>query len=266
MHFGRCGQWLLAGDDFQNVIGLDRPTLRQKTAQGVIDEFQSFVLGRVQQLEVLLDGRLLRRVPEQLIVGDAEMGRGVHVIDVLVVDERAWLADQRVDHVAEVDVLLAVAELSRHPLMAFVAIPQFQMVLVNADLDLQAHILAADGIGISLHADDAVGLHRHEDRSAGAPPLRRQRAESRDFLTKVFLARGVAAVDELTYEGQVVFRTGEVAAATKSQRLVQGILQVTMRRLHVSVLMRLADVDAMALDAIMREQVAVRRGELFVVG
>ena len=250
MYRRRSGQLLLAGDDFQDVVGLDRLALRQEPSQCVIDEFKSFVLGRMQQLEILLDGGLFRRALKQLIIGHAEAGRRVHVIDVLIVDERTRFADQRVDHVAKVNVFLAVAELPRHPLMTFVAIPQFQMVLVNAYLDLQADVLAADGIGISLDADDAVGLHRHKDRSAGTAPLGRQRAQRRDFLTKAFLSRDVAAVDERMYEGHVVRGTGEVTASTKSQRLVQGVFQVTMRRLHVSVFMRLADVDAMALDAI----------------
>jgi len=253
MHRSRSGQLLLAGDNFQNVVGLDRLALRQEPPQCVIDEIKPLMLGRVQQLEILLDGGLFRRVLEQLIIGHAEAGRGVHVIDVLVVDKRTRLADQRVDHVAKVNVFLALAELSRHPLLAFILIPKFQMVLVNAYLDLQADILAADGIGISLHTDDAVGLHRHQDRSAGTAPLGRQRAEGREFFPKGFFSRGVATADELTHEGHVVIRTEEVTASTQAQGLVQGILQVTMRRLHVSVFMRLADVDAMALDAIVRQ-------------
>ena len=195
MHRHRSGQLVFAGDDFQNIVGLDRLALGQKPAQCVIDEIKSFMLGRVQQLEILLHCGSFRRVLEQLIVGHAESRRRIHVIHILVVDERAWLADQRVDHVAKVDVFLVMAELPRHALDAFVAVPQFQMVLVNAYFELQADILAADGIGISLHADDAVGLHRHQDRSAGATPLRRQRAQRRDFFTKAFFSLVVAAAD-----------------------------------------------------------------------
>jgi len=65
--------------------------------------------------------------------------------------------------VAKVDVFLPTAKLSRHSLEAFVAIPQLKVVLMNAYFDLQADVLAADRIGVSFHADDAVGLHRHKD-------------------------------------------------------------------------------------------------------
>jgi hypothetical protein len=39
-----------------------------------------------------------------------------------------------------------------------------------------------------------------------------------------------------------------------------------MRRLHVSVLMRLTDIDAMATDAVVFEELSVLDRELFVAG
>jgi hypothetical protein len=47
MHRRRSGQLVFAGDDFQNIVGLDRLALRQEPSQCVIDEFKSFVLGRM---------------------------------------------------------------------------------------------------------------------------------------------------------------------------------------------------------------------------
>jgi hypothetical protein len=94
MHRGRSGKLVLAGHDFQNVVDLDRLALGQKPAQCIIDEIQPFVLGGIQQLEILFDRRRLRRVLEQLIIGHAESRRGIHVIRILIVDERARLADQ----------------------------------------------------------------------------------------------------------------------------------------------------------------------------
>ena len=126
---------MLAGNGLQNVVGLDRLALSQEPSQCVIDEIKPFVLGGVQQLEILLDRGSFRRGLEQLVIGHAESRGGVHVVHVFVVDKRPWLADQRVDHVAKVDVFLAAAELSWQPLDTFVPIPQFKMVLVNAYFD-----------------------------------------------------------------------------------------------------------------------------------
>ena len=163
IHRRRRGKLVLAGNDFQNVVGPDRLALSQEPPECVVDEIKPFVLGGVQQLEILLDRRSFRRGLEQLIIGHAESCRGVHVVHILVVDKRTRLADQGVDHVAKVDVFLAEAELSRHPFEAFVLVPKLQMVLVNAYFELQADVLAADRVGVSLHADDAVGLHRHKE-------------------------------------------------------------------------------------------------------
>ena len=73
---------MLADNDFQNVVGLDRLALSQEPPQCVIDEIKPFVLGGVQQLEILLDRRSFRRGLEQLIIGHAESRRGVHVVHI----------------------------------------------------------------------------------------------------------------------------------------------------------------------------------------
>jgi hypothetical protein len=111
------------GHGLQHVGGGNRLAGGQKPPQGIVDQFQPFMLGGVQQLEILLDRGSFRRVLEQSVVGQAEARRGVHVVHVLVVDEGARLADQGVDHVAEVDGFLAAAKLPRHPLDARAPIP-----------------------------------------------------------------------------------------------------------------------------------------------
>jgi hypothetical protein len=133
-HCGRGGKLLFADNDFQNVGGVDRFPGGQEPPQCFVDEVKAFMLGGVQQLEILFDRGSFRRVLEQLIVGHSEPRRGVHVIRVFIVDEGTRLADQRVDHVAKVDRFLAVAELSRQLLDAFVPVPELQMILVNTNL------------------------------------------------------------------------------------------------------------------------------------
>jgi hypothetical protein len=186
------------------------------------------------------------------------------VIGVPVVDEGARLAHQRVDHVAKVDVLFADARLPRQLFEPFVAVPEFKMVLVNAHFQFQADVLATDGVGVALHANHAVRRHRHGNRSAGTATLRWQRAEPVDVFGEALFSRGVTALDQLTHERQIFIDADEVSAATKSQCLVDCILEVTMRRLHVAVLVRLADVDAMATHSVVFQQVVILRGELLV--
>jgi hypothetical protein len=131
------------------------------------------VLGGVQEFQVLLDGRCFGRVAQELVVSHAKSRGGVHVVHVLIVDKRAWLPHQRVDHMTKVDRFFAAAELPRHTLDALILIPQFKMVLVNTHLHLQADVLAVYRIDILLHANDTVGLDRHRHGSASTASLGR---------------------------------------------------------------------------------------------
>jgi hypothetical protein len=119
------------------------------------------MFGRMQGFEILLDGGRFRRVTQQLVIGHAESCGRIHVIHVLVVAERTRFPYERVDHVAKVDRFLPTAELPGHSLEAAIPVPQFKVVLVNTYFQVQADVLAAYRIGISLYANDTVGLHRH---------------------------------------------------------------------------------------------------------
>jgi hypothetical protein len=94
--------------------------------------------------------------------------------------------------------------------------------------------------------------------------LRGQWAEPVEVFGEALFSRGVTALDQLTHECQILIDADEVTATAKSQCLVDGILEVTMRRLDVTVLMRLADVDAMATYSVVGQQVVILRGELLV--
>lgn len=94
MHRRRRGKLVLGGNGFQHLVDLDRLALSQKPPQCVVDQIKPFVLGGVQQLEILLHRGSFRHVLEQPVIGHAESGRGVHVIHILVVDKRTRLADQ----------------------------------------------------------------------------------------------------------------------------------------------------------------------------
>ena len=81
----------------------------------------------------------------------------------------------------------------------------------------------------------------------------RQRPQGLAFFSEDVGAFGVATRNELPEKSQILLLVGEVAIATQSQRLIKPRFQMSMSRLHVAVLMRLTDIDAMAPDAIMIE-------------
>jgi hypothetical protein len=94
------------------------------------------VFGGVKNLQVLLHGGIFGRGLPQAVISDTEPRGRIHMMNILIVTEGPRLADQPVDHVAEVDGFLAPAEQPRQPFQAPVLMPQFQMVLMNAHVEL----------------------------------------------------------------------------------------------------------------------------------
>lgn len=261
-HVRRRGKWLWSGDQRQDRVDAQRLVGGQSHAEGVVDRVQAVVFRGVQELQILLDRRRLRRAAQQLIKGHAEAGRGVQMLDILVVQERAWLADQRIDDVAKVDRFLAAAELPGQAFDAGAAIPEFHVILLDAGLQTQADVLAAHRVGVAFQPNDAIGPDRHEVARAHAATLPRQGAKRGAFLAEWRLARGVSSSDELPHAGDVVLHGREVAAAAQPEGLIEPVLEVPVRRLDVAVLLRLADVDPMPVDAVVRQQIPVGDREL----
>lgn len=72
-----------------------------------------------------------------------------------------------------------------------------------------------------------------------------------------FPAIRVAHSHHLVEKLPVCVATAEVAAATQMQRLIHRVLEVSMRRLAVAVLVRLANIDPLAAQAVMVQQPAI---------
>ena len=85
---------MFVNNGFQNINRMDCFPGAEKTSQCLVNKIQAFVLGRIQQLEVLLDGGGLGRILKQLVVGHSESCGGVHVVGVFVIDKRTRLADE----------------------------------------------------------------------------------------------------------------------------------------------------------------------------
>ena len=182
----------------------------------------------MQDLQVLLDGGCFTGPREQLVVGHAEPGCRIQVVDVFVVGERARLADQRIDHVAKVDLLLALPEQSRQAFQALAAIPEFEMVLVDQHVHSQPDVLAADRIGVSLDTQDAIRFDADAQRRETAQPLVRQRLQGLAFFLENAGAFVVTPRNELPEESQILFPVGEVTIATQPQRLIKPRFQMPM--------------------------------------
>jgi len=66
----------------------------------------------------------------------------------------------------------------------------------------------------------------------------------------------------LRQEVRVLFAAGKIATAAEQQRLIDGPLEVPVRRLGIAVFVRLPDVDPLAGHAVVSQQVAIASLEL----
>jgi hypothetical protein len=214
MHVGRAGDLLLTLDAGLHVAGRDRFAFTEKPSQDVVDPIQAFVLGQMQNLQVLLHRGRFAHALDQLVVGHAKPRGGIQVMHILVVHKGARLANQRIDDMPKVDHFLAASEQPGDPLPALVAVPQFQMILVDPHFHLLTDILAADRVHVVLDAHDAIRIHLDRHDRKRRQSLRRQRSQHSTFFTERGAAFGVSLGHHLLDEGDILLHAAEVPAAT----------------------------------------------------
>jgi len=239
----------------------------QGRPQGVLDGDLALAGRQLQDLQVLPRRRFLRVLAAQGVVGHAETARGEQVLAVHVVGERPGLADQRVDDVPVVHGVLAGTRQPRHPLHQHARVPHLDLLDADHHVHLPADQAAGHRVRVPQDLDRAARPHRDVVKPpAGFQTAWRQRPQRGQLFREAWLPIGVAAGHQAAEERQVRFAVGEVAAATQPQGLVHRRLEVPVRRLRVPVLVRLADIDPLPLQTVVRQQVAVPLAKLPRVG
>jgi hypothetical protein len=221
---------------------------------------------QLQNLQVFADALAWAVIAAQPIVGDAKVAGRKHVLPILVILERARLADQRIDHVTVIDCVLAVAGQAWHPLDFGPRIEDLDEVGVDQHVDLLPNQPARHRIRVALDLDRAAAADRDAHDMLPVIQLARwQLAKTRFLLGKFGPSRRVAFVDQPLKEPFVLLAVDKVAAAAQQQSLLDGRLEMAVRRFDVAVLVRLADVDALRLDLVVVHQVAVTSAELAIL-
>jgi hypothetical protein len=113
-----------------------------------------------------------------------------------------------------------------------------------------------------VNVNQTAGVDPAPDLQARRQSLIRQVAERPDLLGEPVPATDVADRHDLPQEQGVRVATGEVAAAAEQQRLVDGRLEVPVRRLRIAVLLRLSGIGPLARHAVVGQQIAVPGLEL----
>jgi hypothetical protein len=213
----------------------------------------AFLSRQVQDPQVFL-GRPGRPLLPQGVVGHAEAAGGEQVRLVAVVGKRPRLADQPVDHVPVVDAMLAPTPQPRHLLDRLLGVPHLDPLGVQAGFHPLADQTTGHRVDVALHADRAARLHPHPQPLARLQAGRRQGPQQGQLLGQAGLTAAVGLLEQLPQESRVVLAAGEVPAAPQHQGLIQRPLELVVALLDVAVLVALAGLNGLALQAVVAQQ------------
>ena len=238
-------------------LGRKRLLLSQETTQRVVHGRLAVVGGVLQNPQVGAPCDLGSVFVLQPVVGHAKAAVGEQVFAITVVVKGTRLAHQLVDDVPIVDRVLVAPDQPRQRVHLGSRVPDFHTLGIQPGFDFLTHQTAMHRVGVAVHVNQAARVDAHRQPQATVQPLRRQRLKHGELLGVPLLSRRVARGHHLVEKAAVVVAAAEIAAATQMQCLVHGGLEMPMRRLTVAVLVRLANIDPLAGQAIMFQQAAI---------
>jgi hypothetical protein len=220
------------------------------------------VSGVVQDLQVLLGALSFVSSVAESVVGQAETRRREEVLPVGVVGERPRLADQRVDHMSVVNRVLVPTHQSRQGIHLPIGEPDFDAVGKEPRLDLLADQATVDRVSVTVQVNQTSRVHPTADFQTRRQSLIGQIPQRPPFLGEPIGASGIARSHEAAQELPVIVAGGEISTPSQQEGLIDGGLEVPVGRLGVAVLVRLPDVNPLAGQAVVGQQVAVPGLEL----
>jgi hypothetical protein len=215
----------------------------------------------MQDLQIILGAEPLVAVGTEVVVGHAEPRRREQIVAVSVLGECARLADQRVDDVPVVDGVPIAAHQPRPRLDTPVRVPDFDAIGIKPGLDLLADQPTVHRVDVAMNVNQASAVHAARHLQTGRQPRFGQVSQQPQLLGKTVLATGVPRLHHLLQETRVHFAVGELPAAAEKQRLIDGALKVSVRRLGVAVLVRLPRVDPLPRYPVVSQQISITRLE-----
>jgi hypothetical protein len=128
---------------------------------------------------------------DQQVVGHAETAAGEQIGPVAIVLEGPGLADQPVDDVPIVDLVLAPASPPGQSLYEFPRVENLDPLGIQAGFDPGTDQPAGHRVNIPLHPDSAAGLHAHPQLLACLQASRRQGPQQSHFFRQTGLTPSI---------------------------------------------------------------------------
>lgn len=249
----RRGRKFVTGHRQSNhVRGGERRVVDQQHPQRVIDgNFAG--PGRVLKDRQIVPGaEPLVAVFAEPVIGQTEARRGEEILAIGIVGEGARLADQRIDDVPVMHGRAIPAHQSRQRVHVLIGVPDLDAVGEEPGLHLVADQAAVHRIGVAMDVNQAAGVDAAPHLQTGGQSLIRQVAQGPDLFGETVAATRIPQRHDALQEACIVIAAGKVAAAPQQQRLIDGGLEMTVRRLRITILVRLPRVRPLARHAIVR--------------
>ena len=211
----------------------------------------------MQDLQVVLDAAAFVAAFAEPVVGQAESRRREQILAVGVIRERTRLADQRVDDVPIVHGVPVAAHQPRQRVDAPVRVPDLDAVGEEPGLDPLADQPAVHRINVAVQVDQAAAVDPARYLQTRRQSRFGQGLQRRHLFGEAVGPARIPRGHDLLQERPVLLAAGEFATAAEEQRLIDGGLEVSVRRLGVAVLVRLPCVDPLAGHAVVGQQVAI---------
>ncbi len=249
-HARRCRQARGLAQQRPHHLLRQRPTLLQQLQHDRTNTLFTFLAGQVQQTHILLVGTpwLLRH---QGIVGPPIGLRRIQILPVDVARKGPWLTHQPADNVPVVDVVLILTSQPRHPLHQRLAVPYLDLLHTNARFHLLTNQTRRHRIGVVLDPNGAAAPHRDTLPLQRLQPLTRQRLQLPHLLLDLGRPARIPLRLDLLDQAPILLPAAEVATATQQQCLINRLLEMTMRRLRISVLVGAGRIGGLGLDPVM---------------
>lgn len=211
-------------------------------------------MGRVvQDLQVVLGAATLVAALAEPVVGQAESRRREQILAVSVIRERAGFSHQRVDDVPIVHRRTVPPHESRSRVDVTIRVPNLDAVGEQPGLDLLADQAAMHRVRVAMDVNQAAAIDSARHLQTRRQPRIRQVPQRRQFLGEAIRSTRVPRRHDLLQEDRVLLAAGEFTAAAEQERLIDGRLEVPVRRLRVAVLVRLPHVDPLTRHAVMNQ-------------
>jgi hypothetical protein len=227
----------------------------------------AFASGKFQNLHVLLIGNLLGVSRLKQVVGDPKLTRREHLFTIAVILKRTRLTNQRINHMTIVDGLSVLAKQSFHRLHVVVLMSHDDLLGSNPHIDFRTDQPTRNRVRVGTHLDRTARANTESTQHiVRIEPLVRQPRQSRLFFMETFATIGVGTCDDLFDEHHVLIAAGKVTTASQQERLIDSVLDMSVGRFDVAVLVSTARVGSFRLAAVVLHECRVAIGERLAAG